>query len=216
MKKQTIVIVAAFVLIASFLLGAFVYKTRQKETIRFMAEKNTGTFVREYSPTFGNHDAKVYLVKFSDPACETCSAFHPFVKQLMAKHSGKIKLILRYAPFHEGSEFMVKILEAAKKQDKFWEALDVMYTTQRDWASHHNPQPQLIWQFLPMAGLDLDQIRIDMRDPEIEKRIRQDLADADVLNVTKTPGFFVNGKPLVTFGYETLQTLVENEIKAQY
>lgn len=55
-----------------------------------------------------------------------------------------------------------------------------------------------------------------MNDPEIAKLIKQDLADAKTLNVRKTPGFFVNGKPLPRFGYNQLKKLVESEIRANY
>ena len=216
MKKQFIVLISSVFLILLFVLGVFIYKSQQAKKYGFMARENASTFVREHSLTLGSDDAKVYLVEFSDPACETCSAFHPFVKKLMAVNPGKIKLVLRYAPFHDGADYFVKILEAAKKQGKYWETLDIMYRTQGHWASHHNPQPQLIWRFLPRAGLDLDRIRKDMNDPEIEKIIKQDLADAETLNVRKTPGFFVNGKPLTSFGYQQLQNLVESEIKEKY
>jgi protein-disulfide isomerase len=216
MKKQYIVIFSCIVLILLFVLGVHVYKSQQAKKLDFMARENASIFVREHSATLGSDDAKIYLVKFSDPACETCSAFHPFVKQLMAVNPGKIKLIVRYAPFHKGSDYMVKILEAAKKQEKFWETLDVMYKTQRYWASHHNPQPHLIWRYIPRAGLDLEKIRNDMNDPEIAKIIQQDLADAKTLNVRKTPGFFVNGKPLPSFGYKQLQELLESEINQYY
>ena len=216
MKKHFIVFTSSVFLILLFVLGVFIYKHQQTKKYGFMARENASTFVREYSQTLGSDDAKVYLVKFSDPACETCSAFHPFVKKLMAVNQGKIKLVIRYAPFHDGADYFVKILEAAKKQGKYWETLDIMYRTQRYWASHHNPQPQLIWKFLPNAGLDLEKIRNDMIDPEIAKIIQQDLADAKTLNVRKTPGFFVNGKPLPSFGYKQLQELVESEIKKYY
>ncbi|MBU0728492.1 MAG: thioredoxin domain-containing protein [Proteobacteria bacterium] len=164
----------------------------------------------------GDDDAQVYLVEFMDPACETCSAFSPFVKKLMAEHPGKIKLVIRYAPFHQGADYFVKILEAARNQDKYWETLNVMFQSQQYWASHHNPQPALVWKYLPRAGLDLEQIRKDMNDPQIVKIIEQDLADAQTLNVRKTPGFFVNGKPLVNFGYQQLRDLVEGEVLATY
>lgn len=216
MKKLNIVIFSGVLLVLLFGLGVYLYKTQLAKNLDFMARENASTFVREYSQTLGSDDAKVYLIKFSDPACETCSAFHPFVKKLMAVNPGKIKLVIRYAPFHDGADYFVKILEAAKKQGKFWETLDIMYRTQRHWASHHNPQPQLIWRFLPRAGLDLDKIRKDMNDPEIIKIINQDLADAKALNVRKTPGFFVNGKPLTSFGYQQLQNLVESEIDEKY
>jgi protein-disulfide isomerase len=216
MKKQYIVLFSTAVLILLFVIGGNLYKDYQARKLDFMARENVSVFVREHSQTLGPDDAKVYLVEFSDPACETCSAFHPFVKHLMASHPGKIKLVLRYAPFHDGADYFVKILEAAKRQGKFWQTLEIMYKTQRYWASHHNPQPQLIWKFLPEAGLDLEKIRRDMQDPDIDKIIQQDLADAQMLDVRKTPGFFVNGKPLISFGYEQLQALVESEINRNY
>ena len=216
MKKQFIVLISVVFLILLFVLGVNIYKSQQAKKYGFMAQENASTFIREYSQTLGSDDAKVYLVKFSDPACETCSAFHPFVKKLMADNQGKIKLVIRYAPFHDGADYFVKILEAAKRQGKFWETLDVMYKTQRYWASHHNPKPQLIWRFLPRVGLDLEKIRKDMNNPEIVGIINQDLADAKTLNVRKTPGFFANGKPLSSFGYKQLKELVDSEISKYY
>ncbi len=216
MKKKIIVLISSGLLIASFFLGAYIYKNQQAKKYGFMAQENASTFVRNYSQTLGSKDARVYLVEFSDPACETCSAFHPFVKKLMAENPGKIKLVHRYAPFHDGSEYFVKILEAARKQGKFWETLEVMYNSQQHWASHHNPKKHLIWEFLPYAGLDIEKIKVDMNDPEIEKIIKQDLADVKTLNVRKTPGFFVNGKPLQQFGRKQLRSLVESELKEMY
>jgi protein-disulfide isomerase len=216
MKKKNIVLLSSIFLILLFVLGAYTYKNYQIKKLGFLAQKNASTFVREYSQTLGSEDAKIYLVKFTDPGCETCSKFHPFVKKLMSIYQNKIKLVIRYAPFHKGADDMVKILEASRKQGRYWETLEVMYETQRYWASHHDPQPQRIWEFLPKAGLDLEKIRVDMNDPEIEKIIEQDMADAKTLNVRKTPGFFVNGRPLPSFGYNQLQEVVESEIIAKY
>ena len=181
-----------------------------------MAEKNAELFVRDHSPTLGSDDAKVFIVEFMDPACETCAAFAPFIKQIMAANPGKIKLVLRYAPFHDGADNFVKILEAARMQGKYWETLDVMFKSQGVWASHHNYQPQRLWGFLPRAGVDVEQIKKDMHDPAIAKIIAQDMADVKTLNVQKTPGYFVNGKPLQVFGYRQLQHLIQSELDAQY
>jgi protein-disulfide isomerase len=216
MKKYAIFGASCLVLIIAFVFASSYYKGQQAEKFGFMAKENASTFVRAHSQTLGSDDAKVYLVEFMDPACETCAAFFPFVKKMIAANPGKIKLVLRYAPFHDGADYFVKIIEAAKKQGKYWETLDVLYKSQRYWASHHNPQPQKIWQFLPMAGIDIEQIKKDMRDPAIVKIIEQDLADAKTLNVQKTPGFFVNGKPLQTFGYKQLQALVQSELLINY
>ncbi len=70
---------SVFVLIVVFVFGSSYYKGRQAEKIGFIAQEKAELFVREHSQTLGSHDAKVYLVEFMDPACETCAAFSPFV-----------------------------------------------------------------------------------------------------------------------------------------
>ncbi len=214
--KYLIFAFSCLVLFLAFVFGSTFYKEKQVENLGFMARENASIFIREHSQTLGSDDAKVFLIEFMDPACETCAAFYPFVKQLMAANPGKIKLVIRYAPFHDGADYFVKILEAAKKQGKYWETLETMYKSQPYWASHHNPQPEKIWQFLPMAGVDLEKIKQDMNDPSIVRIIEQDLADAKSLNVHKTPGFFANGKPLQSFGYQQLQDLIYTELAANY
>lgn len=216
MKKHIVFGATALLLVAVFIFAGSYYKKQQAERIGSMAQEDFSVFERGHSMSYGSDDAKVILVEFMDPACETCAAFSPFVKQIMNTYPGKIRLVLRYAPFHDGADYFVKILEAAKKQGKYWETLDVMYKSQGYWASHHNPQPQKIWRFLPQADLDIEQIRKDMNDPAIAKMIEQDLADADALNVRKTPGFFVNGKPLQVFGSKELLYLVTSEINSNY
>ena len=183
----------------------------------FMAQENASTFIRETLTGTWQRYCQSLSRRVYGPACETCAAFSPFVvKQMLGAFPGQIKLVLRYAPFHQGADYFVKILEAARRQGKYWETLDVMYKSQPYWASHHNPQPEKIWQFLPAAGLDVERVRKDMSDPAIVKLIEQDLADARTLAVRKTPGFFVNGKPLQTFGSEQLLQLVRTEIGASY
>ena len=91
-----------------------------------------------------------------------------------------------------------------------------MYTKQRLWTRHHKAIAERIWPLLPQAGVDVERIKKDMNDPAIAKLIDQDLADAKTLNVRKTPGYFVNGKPLQKFGSRELLSLVQSEIIANY
>lgn len=216
MKKGQIVVLSGIFLIMLFILATFLVKGKQRETLGSLVRKNAEALVRAHSQTAGDPAAKVVLVEFMDPGCETCRAFDPFIKQMMAANPGKIKLVIRYAPLHHGADYMCAVLEAARRQGKFWEALQVMYDTQPEWADHHNPQPELIWNHLPRIGLDVKKLKRDMNDPAIARLIEQDMADARTLQVTKTPGFFVNGKPLITFGYGQLQALVEEELRANY
>ena len=214
--KYLLIGATCLILAFGFVVATNYYKDQQSEKYGFLAGKNAELFIRDHSPTLGSDDAKVFLVEFMDPACETCAAFEPFVKQIMAANPGKFKLVLRYAPFHDGADNFVKILEAARMQGKYWETLDVMFKSQHIWASHGNWQPQKLWEVLPRAGVNIEQIRKDMHSPAIAKIIEQDMADVKTLNVQKTPGYFVNGKPLQTFGYRQLQHLIQTELNAQY
>jgi protein-disulfide isomerase len=216
MKKQIQVPVVAAMLLIVFAIAVVIYNEQKNAKLSQTASENASLLIRDYSPTIGNPNAKVTIVEFFDPACETCKAFYPLVKQLMAANPGRIKLVMRYTPFHDGSDYVVKLLEAARLQNKFWETLEATYKSQQTWAPHHNPQPERLWMLLGGVGLDLKKAKQDMNSPAIAQHIQQDMADARTLQVTKTPGFFVNGKPLVQFGYEQLQQLVNSEIRNNY
>lgn len=215
-KRTQVFLFAAVFLLLAFIAGALIYKSEKSDTAVQAYQSNKSTFVREHSPALGNPAAKVEIVEFLDPACETCRSFSPFVKKLMADNPDKIRLFVRYAPFHQGSDYVVKVLEAAKKQEKFWETLDALFAAQSGWASHHQPQPQLVWNYIGGIGLDIARLRHDMNAPEIERIIQQDLADAKTLNVKMTPEFFVNGKPMPSFGYDQLRNLVRDALAIAY
>jgi len=216
MNHKTIVISAVLSLLVLFVGGSIYYDAKQATHKTELLAQHKDALEKAHSPRFGNPKAKVTIVEFMDPACETCSQFHPFVKKLMQKHSYKLNLVLRYAPFHEGSEDVIKLLEASRKLGNYWDVLDVVYQTQSGWASHHNPQPEKIWTYLERNNFDVVALRKAKQTTNVTNMVAIDLADAKRLDVHKTPSFFVNGKPLTVFGFEQLEQLVESEIAANY
>lgn len=216
MKRKTLFAGAAAVLVLAFVVGALVYNSHEADRATGAAGRNQAALTRFHAPTTGAAQAKVHIVEFLDPACETCAAFYPFVKRMMAANPDRIKLSIRYAPFHPGSDQVVAALEAARKQGKYWEALQTLLATQAQWAPNHTARVDLAWQPLARAGVDVEQARIDMGSPEIARIIAQDVEDARNLNVTKTPEYFVNGKPMPSFGYPQLQKLVEDALREAY
>lgn len=212
MRKEVIFVVAAVGLLLVFLFGTLIYKSSKSDSSVQVPERNRTNLVRLHSPTLGKDDAPVMIVEFLDPACGTCREFYPLVKKMMAANPDKIRLVLRYAPFHDGSDKVVAVLAAARKQGKFWPALEALLAAQSDWVLNHKPQLALVWKHLEGLGLNLEQLRVDMNAPEIARMIAQDLDDARVLNVTQTPEFFVNGRPLPSFGYDPLKDLVDKAL----
>jgi protein-disulfide isomerase len=214
MKQKTIFITALVLLAIVFAGGAQLYQSQKAQEAVVTAGKNKELLARLHSPSLGRADAPVQIVEFLDPACETCAAFYPLVKQMMAANRENIRLTVRYAPFHQGSDEVVKALEASRKQGKYWQALESLLASQPSWVQHHQARAELIWPSLARAGLDIEQLKIDMQSHDIARDIAQDVADARTLNVTKTPEYFVNGRPLPSFGFEQLRTLVDEELVA--
>jgi protein-disulfide isomerase len=58
----------------------------------------------------------------------------------------------------------------------------------------------------------MEQLAIDLTSPDLKQAVAQDLTDANTLGVSQTPEFFVNGRPLPSFGFEQLRQLVAEEV----
>lgn len=169
--------------------------------------------VRSHSPIFGPKDAPVTIVEFLDPACETCRALYPVVKDIMAEFPGQVRLVIRYTPLHQGSDEVVRLLETARLQGTFTPVLEAILQTQPEWASHGAPRIERAWEAAATAGLDTAKARNTLMTPEVTAILEQDRNDSLAVGAKKTPTFIVNGKHLPSFGIQQLYDLVESEVK---
>ena len=215
MNKKWLVISTAAAVVVAFVAGAAFLRERSTQEVAQAAQSNNDALVRPHSPVFGNPAAKVTIVEFFDPSCETCRAFYPIVKGIVNSSFGQVRLVVRYAALHKGSDTAVKIIEGARPQGKYWEVVEKVMADQPRWADHGNPQPEMIWDTVKDLGLDVAKAKAAAASPEVEQVLRQDTADMKALKVTGTPGFFVNGTPLRDFGAVQLKALVDEEIKKQ-
>lgn len=213
MNRKWIVLGTAVAVVLAFVVGVVVFTSRSTQEVKQAVQTNSDALVRPHSPIFGNPAAKVTIVEFFDPSCETCRAFYPIVKRMVNASFGQVRLVVRYAPLHQGSDTAVKILEAARQQGKYWEALERALAAQPQWAAHARAQPEMIWDFIGDIGLDMAKAKADANGPAIDQLLRQDVADMQALKVDRTSGFFVNGTPLREFGEAQLKALVEQELK---
>ncbi|HXH30315.1 MAG TPA: thioredoxin domain-containing protein [Bacteriovoracaceae bacterium] len=214
MRNKVVVVVVTLLLAGvGFFVAIKQYKNQETQRLGFMAEKNFKAFVPDYAPRMGAQDPKVYLVEFLDPECESCRHFHPVVKEIVEEFKQSVQLVIRYAPFHGNSEFAIRVLEGARKQDRYWETLALLFEKQPSWGDHHHPQPELIWTFLAEAGVDVEKIRSSMNDPETSKMIALEVESGKQIGVRQTPTFFVNGKPVEMAGLGDLRLAVKNEVE---
>lgn len=210
--RKLLALAVLLILGLAFYFGMDAYRdrTQAEQDTRIAVEGSR--LVRMHTPIIGPQNAPVTIVEFFDPACETCRAFYPIVKQIMAQHPDKVRLALRYAPFHHGSDQVVKLIEAARKQGLYTPVLEALLAAQPEWADHAAPNIGIAFEAAARAGLDMERARQDMETPEIQAVLAQDIEDLTALQVSKTPTFFVNGRSLPSFGPEQLTRLVAEEV----
>jgi len=215
-SRISIVAGSVAVLLIAFVTVLVINLGEQTESSQSGDDARLAALASDHSPTIGNPTAKVHIVEFLDPACETCAVFFPMVKQWMTEAPDQLRLSVRHVAFHSGSDYAVKILEASRKQDKYWQTLEALLATQRQWAINHTVQPDRVLPAIARVGLNLDQLAADMNGMEILTRMEQDKKDSILLKVSATPEYFVNGRPLPSFGQQQLLDLVREELQKAY
>jgi protein-disulfide isomerase len=220
MKKETILLgIIAVLVIVGALIGANAYRSSVQSERKPTTTANA-SLIREDSPTLGNADAKVTIVEFLDPECESCAAFYPTVKKLLKEYDGKTRLVVRYMPLHPNSLSAATFTEAAGEQGKYWQAQELLFRKQSEWGTKHGPAPQvkadittLFRGYAMELGLDLDKMDKAFAENRYAKKLERDKADGQANGVRQTPTFFVNGRQLARLDERDLKALIEDELK---
>jgi protein-disulfide isomerase len=207
MNRKLLFAAGVGLIVLAFIIAVLLYRQ-----MGGFAPGNANLVERDGAPLKGPVDAPVTIVEFFDPACGTCAQFQPLLQQLVDRYPGKVRVMMRYAPLHTGSDQVVAMLEAAHRQGRYWQALDVLFQNQRRWIDHHVADPVRARRLLNSVALDHAQLDIDARSGAVAAVVQQDMDDLQALGVRATPEFFVNNKPLPSFGLRQLESLVEEAV----
>jgi protein-disulfide isomerase len=216
MSRKLLFIFGATLIVLGFAVATMLYQKQELSVLSTSVGRNQSAMLRQGAPVKGPQDARVTIVEFFDPACGTCAEFYPLVKRLIDQYPGKVRVMMRYAPLHSGSDKVVNMLEAAHLQGKFWETLELLFSNQRRWVSNHVSQPMRARGLMNGLALDHAKLNADISSPAVNQAVAQDISDGQRLNVQATPEFFVNGKPMPSFGYKQLSDLVKEAVDEAY
>lgn len=213
MQNKKLVLSSILVLVLIFLGLGYFYKNNEVKKEELQTKSNSSSLIRDHSIKFGDNKKNISVVEFLDPECESCALFHPIMRKLYKEYHEDIQLVVRYVPNHKNSKFAVKILEASRIQNKYEEVLSIVFEKQPLWAQHNNEKPELLWELLAVIpDLDINKLKEDSKNPQIEKFLDIDTQDANQLNVRGTPTIFVNEKRLSVLSEKELFDMVESEI----
>jgi protein-disulfide isomerase len=223
-KEVKVLALIAIVVVVAAVLGAGYYRD-SVQGVRRPAAGADNTLVRPDSPTLGPADAPVTVVEFLDPECESCGAFHPTMKRILSDYQGKVRLVVRYMPFHPNSVLAANVTEAAGEQGKYWEMQELLFRRQPEWGEIHGhggqaapqvrrePAGVLFERYAAELGLDVGRVRAAVAANRYAAKVERDRRDGQTLGVTRTPTFFVNGRQLARFSQYDLRALIEDELK---
>jgi len=225
MRKEIkiLALIGALVMVAA-VIGANYYRESAQSERRPTAAADS-RLVRPDSWSLGPADAPVTLVEFLDPECESCGAFSPVVKKILKDYGGKVRLVVRYMPFHPNSRLAAAYTEAAGEQGKYWEMQEVLFRRQPEWGEIHGhgaqaaaaarrePAPVLFERYAAELGLDVVRLRAAVAENRYASKLERDMKDGQSLGVSKTPTFFVNGRMLMRFSQQELRSLIDEELK---
>ena len=141
----------------------------------------------------GNPDAPLTLVEYGDFECPFCSRATGSIDQVRAHFGDKLRYVWRHLPLervHPRALDAARASEAAALQGKFWEMARELFDHPDDleWSD--------IYRYAVAAGCDIERFDKDVRvhASKVLHRVQDDAQDAELMDLSSTPTFFVNGK----------------------
>ncbi|RWG19709.1 MAG: DsbA family protein [Mesorhizobium sp.] len=137
------------------------------------------------SPVGGNAEGNVTLVEFFDYNCPYCRMMAPIMDQAVA---GDPQLRIVYKEFPilgPDSVFAAKAALAADKQGKYAAFHKALY------GSKTRVTEAAVLKIAADAGLDVERMKTDMQQPDIQASIDRNTELAQALGITGTPGFVI-------------------------
>ena len=112
------------------------------------------------------------------------------MKQIEDVYKDKVRIVFKHYPldFHKNAPLAHLASIAAAKQGKFWEYRRAVFADQQNLARAN------LLAHARKLGLDLARFEADLAAPETAKTMQADMAEAQAIGVTGTPGFFINGR----------------------
>lgn len=153
-----------------------------KQRLTNRADIKTGS-----SPKAGKDNAKYKLVLFTDFECPYCSRAEERVKELQERYDVQVIYKNNPLPFHQNAKPAAIAALAAHEQNKFFEYKDLLFKNQT------KLNDDLYIQLANELKLDIEKFKADLTKESLAKQIAEDIKQAQELQITGTPTFYLNG-----------------------
>jgi len=152
--------------------------------------------------TFGPKTAPVQIYEYTDFACPACRHAAAKVDEMIKIFGPGLRVSFKHYPLlriHPWSFHAAAYADCAGEQGKFREYAALLFETQEKWGQAKE-KPKEFETYAARLKLDWPKMQACSEAPETHKRLKLDMAEADLKGVNATPTFFVNGKRAVGAG----------------
>lgn len=144
-------------------------------------------------PSEGSEKAPVTIVMFEDFQCPFCKQVQPTFKELLARYSGKVRLVHKDLPLeslHPQARQAAEAARCAYEQGKFWEYRDTVY------ANSPKASADDLKSYAKQLGLNVDSFDRCFASRKYKAIVQRDLDEGMQLRLNGTPTFFFNGREI--------------------
>ncbi|MDH3316189.1 MAG: DsbA family protein [Gammaproteobacteria bacterium] len=152
--------------------------------------------VREVSAArdhiYGNPEAIVSLIEYSDFECPFCKQFHLTAKEIVDAYDGKVNWVYRHFPlaFHNpGAQLQAEASECAAAlggNEAFWKYTDTIY--ERTTSNGDGFPADGLVPLAREVGIDGDAFRQCLTERRYTDRVKEDFEEGVSVGIRGTPG----------------------------
>jgi protein-disulfide isomerase len=146
---------------------------------------------------FGNPEAPVTIVEYSDFECPYCARVNQTIIKILDEYDERVRVVYKHLPlqFHDLAKPAAQYFEAIGLQDteKAKAFHDALFNNQQIFTQQGE---SYLRRTALELGVDLERLRDDLKSTQVAERIDADVAEAQGFGFQGTPGFLINGVPL--------------------
>lgn len=153
-------------------------------------------------PWIGSRNPALTITEFSDYRCFQCKKAHFFLRQLVAAHPDRLRLVHRHypldsefnniivpTPFHEGSGKLAMIAVYAAHKGEFWKINDILFNLDIGNEGGINTA-----EISRLTGLTKGELYFAVNNKAVRDILNVDIRAGMKLEITATPAFVIGDK----------------------
>jgi protein-disulfide isomerase len=138
----------------------------------------------------------------------------PTIAEVEKTYGSRVRVVWKHLPLpptmHPQAEAAAEAAEAAREQGKFWEMHDALFANQDTFR-----QPDAMANIARKVGLDMGKFQASLNSGNGKRRVLEDQAMAQRMNINGTPAMVVNGETVSgAVPFEQLKAVIDRKLSA--